>query len=86
MSTGNRGRRITVLLGVAALWASLLAGPAIARNENGASSSREVQLRSWRSMTSTGTSTRSLVRLVAPEVHRISPPTSVNGRPRSATR
>ena len=44
MSTGNRGRRITVLLGVAALLASLLAGPAIAKNGNGAANTREVQL------------------------------------------
>ncbi|HXV69878.1 MAG TPA: bifunctional metallophosphatase/5'-nucleotidase [Acidimicrobiia bacterium] len=44
MSTGNRGRRIMVLLGVAALLASLLAGPAIARDGNGAANSQEVQL------------------------------------------
>jgi 5'-nucleotidase len=46
MSTGHRGRRITVLLGVAALLASLLAGPAIAKNDraNGAANSQEVQL------------------------------------------
>lgn len=44
MSTGNRGRRIMVLLGVAALMASLLAGPAIARDGNGAANSQEVQL------------------------------------------
>lgn len=44
MSTGNRGRRIMVLLGVAALMASLLAGPAIARDGNGAANSQEVHL------------------------------------------
>ncbi|HEX6220615.1 MAG TPA: bifunctional metallophosphatase/5'-nucleotidase [Acidimicrobiia bacterium] len=46
MSTGNRGRHITVLLGVAALLASLLAGPVFAKNgdASGAANSREVQL------------------------------------------
>jgi len=46
MSTGNRRRRVLILLGVAALLASLFAGPAIAKNGNGngSASSREVQL------------------------------------------
>jgi len=46
MSKGNRGRSITVLLGVAALLASLLTGPAIAKNGkgSGAGNSQEVQL------------------------------------------
>lgn len=46
MSTRIRGRRVMILLGVAALFASLLAGPAMARDGrgNGAASSQEVPL------------------------------------------